>query len=82
MLNSAWSERSGRHNNKCDSNNRKHDWGVPYNKGNSNNRNINNTPPPKPEVIPEGSIKDLQNKISKLRTKLELSVDPNERATL
>ena len=82
LLNSTRSGRSGRHNNKGGSNNRGHNGGGSYNRGNSNNGNINNTPPPKPEVIPEGSIKDLQNKISKLRTKLELSVDPNERATL
>lgn len=37
---------------------------------------------PKPEVIPEGSIKDLQNKISKNKAKIELSVDPQERLKL
>lgn len=36
----------------------------------------------KQEVIPEGSIKDLQNKISKAQTKIELSVDPQERVKL
>lgn len=40
------------------------------------------TPPPKEEVIPEGSIKDLQNKISKNKAKIELSVDPQERLKL
>ena len=42
----------------------------------------NNTPPPKPEIIPEGSIKWYNKEISKLRAKLELSVDPKERAKL
>lgn len=37
---------------------------------------------PKQEVIPNGSIKDLQNKISKAQTKIELSVDPQERVKL
>ena len=36
----------------------------------------------KKEVIPEGSIKDLQNKISKNKAKIELSVDPQERLKL
>ena len=42
----------------------------------------NITPPSKEEVIPEGSIKWYNEEISKLRAKIELSVDPNERATL
>lgn len=37
---------------------------------------------PEPEVIPKGSIKDLQNKISKAQTKIELSVDSQERVKL
>ena len=36
----------------------------------------------KKEVIPEGSIKQYNEKISELKTKIELSVDPNERAKL
>lgn len=36
----------------------------------------------KQEVIPAGSIKDLQNKISKAQAKIELSVDPQERVKL
>lgn len=31
----------------------------------------------KKEIIPEGSIKDLQNKISKLKAKIEVTIDPN-----
>lgn len=82
LRNSTRSGRSGRHNNKGGSNNRGHNGGGSYNRGNSNNGNINNTPPPKPEVIPEGSIKDLQNKISKLKSKIEVTTDPNTLSNL
>lgn len=36
----------------------------------------------KKEVIPEGSIKDLQNKISKLKAKIEVTTNPNTIANL
>lgn len=36
----------------------------------------------KKEVIPEGSIKDLQNKISKLKAKIEVTTDPNTLSNL
>lgn len=36
----------------------------------------------KQEVIPEGSIKDLQNKISKLKAKIEVTTDPNTLSNL
>lgn len=37
---------------------------------------------PEPEVIPKGSIKDLQNKISKLKAKIEVTTNPNTIADL
>lgn len=40
------------------------------------------TPPPKEEVIPKGSIKWYNEEISKLKAKIELSVDPQERLKL
>ena len=54
----------------------------PKSGGGSRNTSKNNTPSPKPEVIPEGSIKDLQNKISKLKAKIEVTTDPNTLSNL
>lgn len=47
---------------------------------NNTTRRVNNTT--KQEVIPKGSIKDLQNKISTLKAKIEVTTDPNTLSNL